>query len=122
MLSCNPWDLGSIPRSPIFHNEFCFNMIPCSTYPQGLPCSFKFVLATRPIRSIQWSEAADHHMHRSTPSYTSQESPHGLAFNGPNCWQLTSKRANKPTMFASFSLFTFSLIYFNYIICFILIP
>ena len=67
-------------------------------------------LATRPIRSIQWSEAADHHVHRSTPSYTSQESPRGLAFNGPNCWQFTSKRANKPPMFVFF-LFLFFLLF-----------
>ena len=119
-LSLKHWDLGSIPRSPIFFNEFCSNLISCSVRPE--------IHHAPTIKACHMAQETNLKVRMRGPSYTSvdhatralRKSTKGLNMVGQIA-QFTSKRANKPPMFAFFSLFIFSLIYFNYIICFILI-
>ena len=98
------------------------NMIICR-----LPREFHHVLQTSACH-VSWSSNPMARM--KGPSYISVNHAHvtiksqpGQASVGQNCLENTSKRVNKPPMFAFlFSIFFFSIIYFKLYYLFCLIP
>ena len=112
-LSSEHWDLGSIPRSPIFSNEFCFHVISCSFKPRSSPYT---QYPSMPHVSERPSKGPD----LMNTILTSQrvhtrpgKSTEGLNSIGPNCWPDTSNLGQQtPHWFAFLTLFIFFFFYF----------
>ena len=106
-LSLKHWDLGSIPRSPIFFNEFCFHLISCSVRPgvHHTPTIQACHMANNlnPLAMIWGAPYAL--VNEATRDYQKSNRPPMI---GPNCWPNTSKLGSTPPKclyFFSFSEF-----------------
>ena len=117
-VSFKHWDLGSIPRSPIFPYNFCYNVLLCSFHSNDHHEAQR--LGTPHVPEDQ---SSGHHkqstMDTSQPLLTQTLKVNmGLHFNGLNCSNITSKLGQPPPSCLYFFL---SFFFFFFIICFNLI-
>ena len=117
-LSHKHWDLGSIPRSPPFSILFCFP----GSYAACLPG----VHHASTIKACHMAQETNLKVGMRGPSYISVNHAHvtmksqpGQASMGQNCSNIPPKGPTNPPCLHFSLFFILSLIYFNYIICFI---